>query len=186
MHTHGLTDAPTSLQADLDTSKPLYFWQLHSLWGRQPIMDICTDFYNFVFLDEEALWFRNVFEHVTSKKHHILAQAAFWIDAMGGGRVYHGGLGRLNYHHNWNAKSVMNAKGAKRWVHHMKASFIKNHHHFQKDPRILPCLVDFLETKMKKYAELQDWEFDSSDFQLEDFYPSDAKAHTRTDTNNNY
>ena len=76
-----------SLEADTDVFKQLYFWQLHSLIGREPILDICRDFYDFVYLDFEEPWFREVFEEVASKEHHILTQAAYWIDAMGGGRL---------------------------------------------------------------------------------------------------
>jgi hypothetical protein len=169
---------PKSLEADLDTTKPLYFWQLHSLIGRQPVLDICRDFYDFVYLDFESPWFRRVFEEVAPKKHHILAQAAYWVDAMGGGRVYHGGLGRLNYHHRYNAKEIMHAKGAARWMHHMKKSLRKNNRHFQSDPRILPCIVEFLETKMKIYAKVHEWEFDASDFQIEEFSSQEEEQFT--------
>jgi hypothetical protein len=75
----------------------------------------------------------------------------------------------------------MNAKGAKQWMHHTKASLIKNHHcHLQKDPHILPSVVDLLETKMKNDATLEGWEFDASDFQLEDFYPSSNATTVHT------
>ena len=66
----------------------------------------------------------------------------------------------------------MNAKGAKRWMYHMKNALRKNYHHFSADPRILPCIVDdFLKTKMKSYAKTHCWEFDESDFDLAEFYP---------------
>jgi hypothetical protein len=179
MKTRGLKEAPTSLQAHLDVISPLYFWQIYSIWGKQPILDICADFYYFIYLDDDAPWFREVFERVASKQHHIMTQAGYWIDAMGGGKVYHGGLGRLAYHHYYNADTIMNAKGANRWMQHMKKAIQKNHSHFQKDPRILPCLVDFLETKMKIYAKLQEWEFDASDFRLEGFYPDNEVMPTK-------
>lgn len=40
---HGLAehDLPISLQADMDTTKPLYFWQIHSITGQEPLFDIC-------------------------------------------------------------------------------------------------------------------------------------------------
>ena len=139
-----------SIDADLDTSKPLYFWQLYSIWGKQPIIDICSEFYNSVYNDDEEPWFRLVFQQTGTKERHILAQAAYWIDSMGGGKLYHGGLGRLKFHHSYNARHVMNSTGASRWMYHMKVSIIKNRHHFVKDPRILPCIVlDFLKTKMQ-------------------------------------
>ena len=164
---------PDSLDGDLDTTKPLYYWQLYSIIGEDPIFDICTDFYNSVFADEDNPWFRRVFEKANPKKRHIYAQVGYWLDTMGAGQNYPGGSGRLSLHHYKNADQIMNAKGAKHWMYHMKIALKKNHHHFQRDPRVLPCLVDFLETKMKSYADLHDWEFDDSDFKLEDFCPDD-------------
>lgn len=79
------TNVPTSVVADIDITKPLYFWRIHSLIGQEPIFSICSDFYVFVFEDNEAPWFKSVFEHTALKDHHIFAQAAYWIDAMGGG-----------------------------------------------------------------------------------------------------
>jgi truncated hemoglobin YjbI len=171
-------DIDESLNADLDTSKPLYFWQIYSLWGQDPFLDIITDFYDSVYnvSERKDLEFRKVFELAASKHHHINAQAAYWIDSMGGGRFYHGGTHRLTFHHHHNAKKVMNADGAKRWMSHMKLAIKHNHHHFQQDPRILTCLIDFLETQMMFYADTHEWEFDASDFQVEHF------LHTNDDT----
>lgn len=179
LHFHPeLMDANESLDADMDTSKPLYFWQVHSIWGQKPFLDICTDFYNSVYdniSEVEDIEFKQVFERAASKSHHIRAQAAFWIDSMGGGRLYMGGNDRLTFHHYHNAEELMNADGAKRWVRHMKGAIQKNHHHFQEDPRLLPCIVDFLETKMMAYADTHDWEFDKTDFQVVDFLPEDFR-----------
>ena len=33
------------------------------------------------------------------------------------------------------------------------------------DPRIKPCLVDFLKTKIRKYAKAHGWKFDQRDFE---------------------
>jgi truncated hemoglobin YjbI len=171
-------DIDESLNADLDTSKPLYFWQIYSLWGQDPFLDIITDFYDSVYnvSERKDLEFRKVFELAASKHHHINAQAAYWIDSMGGGKFYPGGAHRLNVHHHHNAEEVMNADGAKRWMSHMKLAIKHNHHHFQQDPRILTCLIDFLETQMMFYADTHEWEFDASDFQVEHF------LHTNDDT----
>ena len=126
--------------------------------------------YNSVYNDDEELWFRLVFQQTCTKERHILAQAAYWIDSIGGGKLYHGGLGRLKFHHSYNARHVMNSTGASRWMYHMKVSIIKNRHHFVKDPRILPCIVlDFLKTKMQSYANFHGWELDEKDFQIEDY-----------------
>jgi truncated hemoglobin YjbI len=159
-------ELPSSLVADPDKTKPLFFWQLYSLIGKDPIIDIVTAFYSNVYADEEEEWFRRAFTRISEKEHHILTQAAYWIDAMGGGRVYHGGSHRLNFHHTYNAASVMNAQGAARWMYHMRAALAS--YNFTKfgDPRIQPCIVEFLKTKMIVYAGEFDWEFDEIDFEL--------------------
>jgi hypothetical protein len=100
-----------TLSAETDQSMPLYYWQLYSLLGTRPIYDICATFYKGVFEDDTAEWFKEVFNTTAPKQHHINAQAAYWVDAFGGGRRYHGGNGRLTFHHMYNAKSIMTAEG---------------------------------------------------------------------------
>eukprot|EP00980_Cylindrotheca_fusiformis_P018287 scaffold5966_cov118-Cylindrotheca_fusiformis.AAC.12 len=175
------------LDADLDVSKPLFFWQIYSLWGKKPIVDICEAFYDSIYektqttnehdddYDDE---FRAVFIKLAPKRHHINTQLAFWVDAMGGGKTYPGGTHRLVYHHKTKAGDlVMNANGAKRWMNHMKVAIRKNNHHFQTDPRILATLVDFLETKMRTYADLHGWEFDKKDFEISSFLPDNVPSN---------
>jgi truncated hemoglobin YjbI len=157
------TDVPSAIEGDVDITKPLYFWQIHSLTGQEPLFSICSDFYDLVYDDEDAPWFKVVFQRAAPQNHHILAQAAYWIDAMGGGRLYMGGHARLNFHHHHNAHSIMNAKGARQWMHYMKQSLKKNRHYFDHDPRILPAIMEFLRTKMRSYAMLHDWDFDDGD-----------------------
>ena len=140
----------------------MYFWQLYSLIGHEPIIDIVTDFYTRVYNDTEATWFRDAFTRIASKDHHIATQVMYWVDAMGGGRVYHGGNYRLRFHHEHNAGHVMTAKGATRWMYHMRGALIA-YPKFD-DPRVMPCIASFLKTKMPKYAEEFDWKFDESDF----------------------
>ena len=88
---------------------------------------------------------------------------------MGGGRQYHGGNYRLNFHHEHNATDVMNAQGAKRWMLHMGHTLLATDFRGV-DPRIKPCIVDFLRHKLQKYAAAQhvthyaQWRFDESDF----------------------
>lgn len=100
-----------TLEAEKDPSKPLYYWQLYSLLGTRPIYDICATFYKVLYEDDAAQWFKEVFVDAAPQQHHINAQAAYWVDAFGGGRRYHGGNGRLTWHHMYNAGSIMNAKG---------------------------------------------------------------------------
>lgn len=150
-----------SLNADMDPSKPLYFWQLYSLIGHEPILEIVQDFYERVYGDDEEPWFRDAFSDISGIHHHVQTQALYWIDAFGGGKLYHGGSYRLNFHHHGNASQVMNAKGAKRWMYHMRSALESLTF---EDPRIMPCIVDFLRVKMKTYAKEHHWEFDESDF----------------------
>lgn len=70
----------------------------------------------------------------------------------------------------------MNAKGAKQWMHYMKKSLKKNAQQFENDPRILPCLLEFLKTKMQSYAAQHGWEFDASDFELSDILDTSATS----------
>ena len=156
----------TSLMADKDLSKPLYYWQLFSIMGFEKIRNIVSTFYDRVYNDMDEIWFREAFERISDVHHHISTQTAFWVDTFGGGRYYHGADGRLNFHHSQNAASVMTERGAKRWMHHMRLT-LKDHlgELNALDRRILPCLVDFLKTKMYKYSYLHSWNFDPSDFE---------------------
>jgi truncated hemoglobin YjbI len=152
-----------TLMACNDPNAPLYFWQLYSILGEKPIIRIVTDFYNRVYQDKDDATFRHAFTRLASKEHHIATQAAYWIDAMGGGRVYHGGDYRLNFHHTHNAADVMNAAGAKRWMLHMRGALESARFD---DPRVKPCILEFLKTKMMSYAADFGWDFDESDMEL--------------------
>jgi truncated hemoglobin YjbI len=200
----------TSMVADPDIHQPLYFWQLYSLLGREPIYEILTNFYTRIYQDmkEENEWFRNAFtsnDSITwmtttsssntssidgsnsNLQRHILAHASYWIDAMGGGPVFHGGEYRLSFHHKHHAAKVMNAQGAKRWMTHMKHALqyydssasnenssnsdttttTTTRHRRLDDPRVIPCIMEFLKTKMKKYADQYGWVLDERDFEWE-------------------
>lgn len=171
------SDIDLSLNANMDQTGSLYFWQLYSIWGQQPIMDIVESFYKSIYSVSEEngdeigdIELKQVFANLDTMRHHINVQVAYWVDAMGGGRYYHGGDFRLTYHHKSRAgPKVMSADGAKRWMRHMRGAIRQNHKHFQQDRRILPCLVSFLETKMKSYAKVHNFEFDPSDFVLDTF-----------------
>ena len=156
-----------SLEADSDTSKPLYFWQIYSLIGHRPILHIVRDFYLRVFDDSDDPEFRITFTRLGGVEYHIQRQAAYWIDSMGGGRFYHGGNHRILFHHTYNAEKVMNATGAARWMFHMRGAINAFDFSRFQDARIKPCIVDFLKVRMMKYAFEHDWIFDESDFLLE-------------------
>jgi len=165
LRAHGLAerDVSTSLDANPDPSAPLYYWQIHSLLGPRRIEDLVTNFYRRVYADFEDTHFRTAFTQISGIEHHIATQTAFWIDVMGGGRAYHGGDFRLNFHHTHNAASVMNAAGATRWMYHMGNALCETNFS-DVDARIKPCIVDFLRVKMKKYASQHGWRFNEADF----------------------
>lgn len=154
-----------ALMADTDHNQPLYFWQLYSLIGQKPIIDLVTDFYRRVYADQDPKyqWFKKAFTELAPLDHHIATQTAYWIDAMGGGRVYHGGNYRLSFHHTHNARQVMTAAGAKRWMFHMRGALEAARFD---DPRVKPCIIEFLKTKMMSYAQEFGWDFDESDMEL--------------------
>eukprot|EP00978_Attheya_sp_CCMP212_P008431 scaffold19837_cov46-Attheya_sp.AAC.3 len=156
-------DDMKSLQANPDHDAPLYFWQIYSLIGQRPIISIVRNFYERVFQDTENPWFQNVFENISDIGYHVSAQSAYWIDAFGGGKQYHGGNHRLMFHHECNASKIMNARGATRWMFHMRRAL--QDHTFD-DPRIQPCILDFLKIKMQGYAEDHTWTFDETDFKF--------------------
>lgn len=189
---HHKTSAPSeedieSLQANPDTSQPLYYWQLYSILGKDPIIECVTMFYTSIWADDDTpqgAKFKAAFANVggapagadyddSMKELHIKAQSAYWIDAFGGGKTYWGGHSRLGFHHfSRHAAPVMNADGAHRWMGHIRYAlssydFCSNGY---MDPRIIPCLVDFLHAKMRSYALDFEWKLDESDFEYEGFY----------------
>lgn len=140
-----------SLNAPNDPAKPVQFWQLYSVLGQDPIVNLARDFYERVFRDEE--WFTSVFARVGDISHHVNTQASMWIDVMGGGPYYHGAEFRLNFHHTHNAIQLMNEKGAKRWSQLMLDTLDGSARHITEDPRIRPSINTFLTHFMGKYAQ---------------------------------
>jgi truncated hemoglobin YjbI len=147
----------TSLQASHDPQMPIQFWQLFSVLGPEPIVGIVTEFYQRVFDDEP--WFTSVFSQVGNLNHHILTQASMWLDVMGGGPYYHGAEFRLNFHHVHNAHSLMNEKGARRWVTLMVDALEASGLLMSDDPRVRVSLNTFLAHFYAKYA--QDFKFEN-------------------------
>jgi truncated hemoglobin YjbI len=170
LRAHGLANDDASkitqsLDADPNIEATLYYWQLYSLLGSHRIEALIRSFYERVYNDWDESWFRDAFVQISGVEHHIATQTAFWIDVMGGGRQYHGGDYRLNFHHTNNAAAVMNARGATRWMYHMKHALNDHRVEFNSlDPRIVPCIIDFLRTKMMKYADEHSWKFNPADF----------------------
>lgn len=140
-----------SLTAPSDASKPIQFWQLYSVLGQDPIVEIVQRFYQRVFEQED--WFKSVFERVGGVNHHINTQASMWVDVMGGGPYYHGAEFRLNFHHTHNAMALMNNKGAELWTKLMLETLDASSHLMTEDPRVRVCINTFLSFFMSKYAE---------------------------------
>jgi truncated hemoglobin YjbI len=155
------------LQANPDWSKPLYFWQLYSLLGEDSINAIVSDFYNRIWNDktEENKWFVQSFTNVVTLDRAIMTQTHMWIDVMGGGAVYHGGLMRLNFHHE-RVYQVMNDRGAKVWLRFMKET-LDSVDFGSNDPRIRPAIEVFLETAMCKYGA--DFDFSTNDLKYNSY-----------------
>ena len=143
-------DAAADMEPDMDISKPLYFWQLYNVLGQRRIVKLVTNFYTRVYEDEDDPEFKRAFTRISGKEHHIRTQAAFWIDAMGGGRAYHGGMYRVEFHHSHNARQVMTHQGAVRWMHHMRAALDESD--LGTDPRVRGVIDDFLFIMMEKYG----------------------------------
>lgn len=147
---HRMADI-VSLTAPSDVSKPIQFWQLYSVLGQDPIVELIQSFYHRVF--EQDDWFRAVFERVGGINHHINTQASMWIDVMGGGPYYHGAEFRLNFHHTHNAMQLMNDKGAALWSSLMLETLDASSHLIANDPRIRTSINTFLSFFMGKYAD---------------------------------
>tara|TARA_B100001093_G_C26596726_1_gene914060 strand:+ start:164 stop:739 length:576 start_codon:yes stop_codon:yes gene_type:complete len=145
-----------SLNADPKAGR-IYFWQLFSILGKENILTIVTTFYQNVFDDRED-WFREAFEESGDIDYHIKGQSYFWFDAMGGGKYYRGGKKLLNLKHS-HVSEVMNSKGAERWMYHMYRCLKTNFSMLSKDPRVVPCMLDFLQYFMDEYAITFDFNF---------------------------
>lgn len=146
-----------SLTAPSDMAKPIQFWQLYSVLGQDPIVQIVQNFYERVFVDDD--WFTSVFARVGGIGHHINTQASMWIDVMGGGPYYHGAEFRLNFHHTHNAIQLMNNKGAERWSKLMLDALDASTNLMTDDPRVRRSINTFLSHFMTKYAE--DFKFEN-------------------------
>ena len=131
-------------------SERIYFWQLYSLAGTDVIEKLIRTFYTNVFNDDQE-WFTNVFIESGDIDYHVRGQTNFWIDVMGGGKFYKGGQKLLNLKHS-HVSEILNDKGAKRWMYHMYAALKSHKSILSKDPRIIPCLLDFLQYFMDSYA----------------------------------
>lgn len=145
-----------SLNAD-PASERVYFWQLFSILGKETILEIVSTFYEYVFADEED-WFRGAFIESGDIHYHIKGQSYFWFDAMGGGKYYRGGRKLIDMKHR-NVSEVLNSKGAERWMYHMYRCLKTHNGKLVEDPRVIPCILDFLQYFMDEYAVTFDFNF---------------------------
>ena len=146
---HRIPDIVT-LDASVNPSKPIQFWQLYSVLGQKRIVRIVQNFYRRVYRDEP--WFRSVFARIGDTSHHVRTQSAMWLDVMGGGFKYHGAEFRLHFHHQHNAIELMNKKGAERWIKLMVQTLDDTAEYMTDDPRIRVSLNTFLAYFTTKYA----------------------------------
>lgn len=156
MHPEVPREEAHNLQANLDTTQPLYFWQLYSLLGTDRIVKIVQNLYASIAADKEEPWLPNAFTRISDWDHHVATQAGFWLDAMGRGKFYHGGEYRVEFHHHHNAGHVMTQVGAARWMHHMRHALDISD--LGTDPRVKACIDEFVRTRMEKYAASHDFE----------------------------
>ena len=141
-----------TLNGNENITDKLYFWQLYSILGEAKIRQFITEFYTNLFDEGENIQFIKTFKDLGSIEHHISGQTNFWLDAMGGGKKYAGGKFRLQRHHDL-AKNIMNAKGAVSWLGHMRHTLNTTLVDFTDDPRVKPCILDFLNHFLEKYGE---------------------------------
>mmetsp|Transcript_36664 Transcript_36664/g.92185 ORF Transcript_36664/g.92185 Transcript_36664/m.92185 type:complete len:229 (+) Transcript_36664:273-959(+) len=163
-------EAPTSLVAG-KYGEPLFFWQLHSILGSQRIEAIIRKFYTLVWEGEE--WFKAAFVLTNDLEGHVWTQSAFWIDAMGGGRAYHGGHYRLTFHHS-RVEEAMTRKGAIRWLELMRQALEESD--LTQDPRVKPCISSFLELHMNKYGEQFEYSTEGLDYNIKSKSSQDASS----------
>jgi len=153
----------TGLYASSDLSKTLYFWQIYSIIGPEPIKKLITVFYTSIFNSTTDLWFKEEFEDLGPLKHHIDRQTEFWLDVMGGGPLYKANMKKLHMKHKL-VENIMTEKGANKWMYFMINAINTIKEDLCVDRRIIPCLIDFLNFFMLKYAH----EFDFNFYEIKD------------------
>lgn len=149
------------LVASTNKNDKVYFWQLYSIIGQDPLHILIKTFYENIFEDDTNEWFRGEFADIGDVDYHIKGQKNFWLDVMGGGKLYTGGEKKLHLKHKM-VKDIMTTKGGELWMNYMKITLNEVKFHFMHDIRIIPCIDSFLKFFMKKYA----FEFDFNIYDL--------------------
>lgn len=140
-----------SLVASNNPEDIIYFWQLYSIIGQDPLHILIKTFYENILNDDKHPWFRDEFADIGDLDYHIKGQKNFWLDVMGGGKLYNGGERKLNMKHRL-VKDIMTTQGANLWMNYMKETLDEVKYHFIHDHRIVPCIDSFLKFFMKKYS----------------------------------
>ena len=148
----------TSLYASTDLNKTLYFWQIYSIIGPEPIHKLITLFYTSIYESTTNLWFKEEFIELGSLEHHINKQTEFWLDIMGGGPLYKSNIKKLHMKHKL-VQNIMTEKGANIWMSFMINSINTLKEDLYTDRRIIPCLINFLNFFMLKYGREFDFNF---------------------------
>ena len=148
----------TSLYASTDLNKTLYFWQIYSIIGPEPIHKLITLFYTSIYESTTNLWFKEEFIELGSLEHHINKQTEFWLDIMGGGPLYKSNIKKLHMKHKL-VQNIMTEKGANIWMSFMINSINTIKEDLYTDRRIIPCLINFLNFFMLKYGREFDFNF---------------------------
>ena len=140
-----------SLVASTNKADKVYFWQLYSIIGQDPLHILIKTFYENIFDDNKHSWFKDEFAEIGDVEYHVKGQKNFWLDVMGGGKLYTGGEKKLNFKHKL-VEDIMTSKGAELWMNYMKITLDEVKYHFIHDNRIIPCIDLFLKFFMKKYS----------------------------------
>ena len=148
----------TSLYASTDLNKTLYFWQIYSIIGPEPIHKLITLFYTSIYESTTNLLFKEEFIELGSLEHHINKQTEFWLDIMGGGPLYKSNIKKLHMKHKL-VQNIMTEKGANIWMSFMINSINTIKEDLYTDRRIIPCLINFLNFFMLKYGREFDFNF---------------------------
>lgn len=148
----------TSLIASNDLNDPIYFWQIYSVLGESPIHTVIRIFYENIFNDDDHPWFRDTFAKLGSVDYHVMGQKNFWLDVMGGGKKYHGGLSKLKFKHKMSRK-IMTERGGKLWIYHIQKALNDPRVYLTNDRRILSCISNFIDYFMKRYSIEFDFNF---------------------------
>lgn len=141
-----------SLDAPSLPDQPLFFWQIYSMTGREPIISLAKSFYESVFSDEDRR-FVEAFGR-SSVPYHSIALSLALLDSFGGGRHYGGGEHTLQCIHSERAGAVMNQYAAQKWSFHMHRALLSHRDEMNAiDCRIIPALEQYFHHIMSRYAD---------------------------------